>query len=126
MRRDGLKNKRPKTLPASACGSGWRSRRRASSSSATTSSRSKSARSMKRFTPGIVDRVSHRLVDVAFVQNVGGQQAQHVRVAAGAGQNVFLHERGLDFLGGTRGRAPIRKPAPWVPVMGPVTQFDRM
>src|SRR5579875_3057717 len=48
VRSEGLKNRRPSTLPASACGSGRCSSRRARSSSARISSRSKSARSTKR------------------------------------------------------------------------------
>src|ERR1700722_523610 len=120
VRNDGLKNRRPRIFPASACGWGVDCRDCASFKSASTSSRRKSARSTKRFmrNPYLRRRASGRdrheriaqEVDVLFLQNVGRQQAYDLRVAAGAGQDAARKERRMHILRGTVEHEPNEKP----------------
>src|SRR4051812_26106647 len=99
VRRLGLKNSRPRILPANACGSGCFCSRSASVSSSTTCSRERSARSKKLFILKI-DESRSQPVDVFLFENEGGQQPQDRRVPRGAGQDVFREQRLLHVLRG--------------------------
>src|SRR5690606_40399780 len=105
VRRLGFMNSRPSTLPDSACGRGERSRRLARATRSRTATGSKSARSMKRFIVVVRVDLSEPLerggeqVDLGLLQGVGRQQAQHVRIAAGAGEDVLFHQRLLQLAG---------------------------
>src|SRR5690606_12301829 len=106
VRRLGFMNKRPSTLPARACGRGERSRRLASATRSRTATGSKSARSMKRFIVVYgwtclsepLQRGGEQ-IDLGLLEGEWRQQAQHVRIAAGAGEDVLFHQRLLQLAG---------------------------
>src|SRR5688572_13660322 len=87
VRSDGLKNNSDSTLPSSARGSGFASRRAASAMSSLISSREKSARSLKRRIGQFLQSGGQTLHMVGR-QYQRRQQAQHVRIGAGADENV--------------------------------------
>ena len=91
VRSDGLKNTSPRILLASARGSGLSCSACASASRSRTCSRLKSGEIKKALHADIFARASLKRIHVAFVQDVGRQQTQNVRIAAGAGEDVLGH-----------------------------------
>src|SRR5688572_729163 len=93
VRSDGLRNNSDSTLPSSARGSGFASRREASAMRSLISSREKSARSLKRRIGQFLQGGSQALY-VFGRENQRRQQAQHVRIGARADEDV-AREQGV-------------------------------
>src|SRR5262249_9507601 len=92
VRSDGLKNSNDSTLPSSARGSGCLSSLPASAMRSLISSREKSARSLKRRIGQVLQGVG-QFLHVLGSKDQRRQQPQHVRVGAGAGEDVALQQR---------------------------------